>query len=188
VRSFILLSVIVASNVIASRARADEPERHQLAVTLSSGTLLPEDHVYRLGLVGWSIPPTLYAGLSLEGDLAPRIRLEGSLGIEASLGFVLGTSLRYVALERSGFSVALGAGPLVTTGAEFGTGVFGGGGVAARYVVPRTPFVVAVDVGLAFALNNAGTMSCGVDTCTAYIRRGDRLENVVASLGWAFDL
>jgi hypothetical protein len=180
---------MVASAVVGPRAaRADEPERHQLAVTLSSGTLLPEDHVYRLGEVGWSIPPTLYAGLSLEGDLVPRVRVEGSLGIEASLGFVFETSLRYVVLERSGFSVGLGAGPMVVYGATFGTGVFGGGGVEARYVLPRAPFVVAVNVGLAFALNDAGTMSCGVDTCTAYVRRGDRLENVVASLGWAFDL
>jgi hypothetical protein len=182
--------LLIAATILctATRARADEPSSRQLAVTLASGTMLPEDHVYRLGEVGWSIPPTLYAGFSLEGDLAPRVRLEGSLGLEASLGFLLETSLRFVAVERSGLSLALSAGPMFAYGATFGAGIFGGGGVVGRYVVPRSPFVVALNVGLAFALNDAGVSKCGVDTCNAYIRRGDTLENLVASLGWAFDL
>jgi len=193
VRRRIVPCFLVAATFLGARtARADEAPaaatRRQFTATLSSGTLLPEDHVYKLGLVGYSLPPTIYLGLSLEGDLTSHVRLEGSFGLEIALGWVLESSVRYVSLSGSGFSLAVGAGPMLAFGSMFGTGVFGAGNVEGRYVFPETPFVVALNVGLAFALNDAGTVSCGIDTCTAYIRRGDRLENVVASLGYAFDI
>ena len=189
-RQLFARSLLLAATLIVARtARADdEVTKRQLTATMSAGTLLPEDHVYRLGEVGFSAPPTAYLGVSLEGDLARRVRLEGSFGVEIALGWVAESSLRYVPLERSGFSLAVGVGPLVAFGSTFGTGVFGAGDVEARYVVSKTPFVVALNVGLAFALNDAGSMGCGADTCTAYIRRGDLLETVVASLGYAFNL
>jgi hypothetical protein len=191
-RRQIVPCVVLAATLLAARTtRADEESdsatRRQLTATLTSGTLLPEDHVYKLG-GGYSMPPTIYVGLSFEGDLTRRVRLECSLGAEVALGWVITSSVRYVPLSGSGFSLGLGAGPILTIGSMFGTGVFGAGNVEARYVFPKTPFVVALNVGIAFALNDAGTISCGTDTCNAYIRHGDRLENVVASLGYAFDL
>ena len=189
-RRKIVPALLAATTLLAAAAAHadDAPTTRRIAATLSSGTLLPEDHVYRLGEVGYAAPPTLYAGLSIEGDVSRHLRVEAGLGVELALGVVLGSSLRFVPLSRAGFSLALGAGPLVTLGSNFGTGVFGGGDVEARYVLPKTPFVVAVNLGLAFALNDAGTSWCGIDTCTSYIRRGDRLQTLVGSLGWAFDL
>jgi hypothetical protein len=189
----IVQALLLAAALFAVRtARADEPagavSRRQLSATLSSGSLLPADHVYKLGEVGYSLPPTLYFGLSFEGDLTERLRLEGSFGLEVSLGFVAGTSLRFVPLSSSGFSLGLGAGPMVAFGSTFGTAAFAGADAEARYVYPGTPLVGALNVGLAFALNDAGTMSCGADTCTAYVRVGDRLETFVASLGFVFDI
>jgi hypothetical protein len=189
----IVHALLLAATLFAARtARADEPvgavTHRQLTATISSGSLLPEDHVYKLGLVGYSLPPTLYFGLSFEGDLTRRLRLEGSLGLEVSLGFVAETSLRFVAFSSSGFSLGLGGGPMLAFGSTFGTAVFGAANAEARYVYPGTPFVGALSVGLAYALNDAGTAWCGIDTCTAYIRVGDRLVNALASLGFVFDL
>jgi hypothetical protein len=145
----IVHGLLLAAALFAARtARADEPvgaaTHRQLAATISSGSLLPEDHVYKLGLVGYSLPPTVYFGLSFEGDLTQRLRLEGSFGLEVALGFVAGTSLRFVPFSSSGFSLGLGAGPMLAFGSLFGTAVFGGADAEARYVYPGTPFVGAV--------------------------------------------
>jgi hypothetical protein len=183
-----LLGLFLAARLTsASMARGAEPPARQVTATVASGTLLPEDHVYRIG-ARYDVPSTLYLGLSVDAALSRRVHFEGSFGVELALGWVVGTTLRFVPIERGGFSLSLGVGPLIAFGAPFGSAVFGEGDLGVRYRLPQTPFVVLLNAGLAYALDDAGTMGCGVDTCSSYIRRGDRLETVVASLGYAFDL
>jgi hypothetical protein len=190
IRRLIPLTIAAAIASVASRpARADTAPRRELTTTLSSGAFVPEDHTYKLGPGSmYAAPPLLYVGLNLDAGLTSRLHVAADVGAELALGWVLGGSVRFVAFESDGVSLSVGAGPVVTLASPFGAGVFGRGDVGVRYAIPASRFVLSLNAGLAYSLQDAGIDRCGTDTCDAFIRRGDIVQMLVGSLGYAFML
>ncbi len=173
-------------------ARADEeiprrqlPRRYVIAFEL--GLLRPPDHLIYAGTDGGVWHPPEYAGVVVDGRVLPHLHLDGQFGLNFVVGWMASFSAR-LAAEVSRVTVSIGAGPLIAsgTGAE--------GRPAATYADTDVsaiihfdgPFVLLFRAGAAWALGDRGGPMCGVDTCTPYLARGDRITFVRLGIGGSF--
>ena len=174
-----------ALSIAAAPARAQddvEAAMRPLVFTLQPGLAAPSassNHLF--SGIGRELP--VYLGVAFELQL-PRVFALG-LSAGAGLGWMLGATGRYATHWDEGFRFTTGAGPMLVTDTGFGTAAFAQGD-AALEARSQAGFAFTADVMLAFALDSAGSSTCGVDTCSSYVRPGDRF--LLFRLGIGFNL
>jgi hypothetical protein len=183
-RLVITLSVVAAVIAPAAVARADGPLRTPpWAIRFEPGLVLTTDHMHPTGVGG--PPPPLYFGASLERAIAGPVRLNASGGASLILGWMIGGTVRYVAVEQANGTFTIGAGPLFAPDADFGSATFAQIDATVQLGVAGS-FGIVLAGSLGVALNRQRAPKCGVDTCESYLARGDRIGSVRMGIGWAF--
>jgi hypothetical protein len=178
-----LIAVVVLVGALAHAARAgaeDEPSRPVL-LTVDPGLCLPGNHLTAGGDVG--IPPPYYIGVDLQVHLHGPFDLGLSAGLGFQLGGLLGATARLATPWQDGFRFTLGAGPMMVTGASFGTAAFVQADAAIE-LRSSAGFAFIIGPAIAVAVSHAGTAACGVDTCQGYVTPGDRLYLLRAGIGF----
>jgi hypothetical protein len=133
-----------------------------------------------------AVPPPVYLGLTLERSIWGPLDVNVSAGAAASLGYLLGATVRYAGPPPSRRThVSVGVGPEIVTGESLGTGAFAQGDVAieARF---DNGFALVFGPRVAIAVTHAGTPGCGVDTCSAYMKPGDFVITLRSGIGFTF--
>ena len=178
------LAVAVTALVPPALARAaDGPPTPPWAIRLEPGGFFTPDHLHRYGLVG--MPPAAYLGVSLERTIAGPLRANVSGGVSLMLGWLVGGTIRYLALDGESANLSVGFGPLFAPDADFGAAAFAQVDATLQLkVMGSLGFVLGGSLGV--ALNHARGVSCGVDTCEAYLARGDTVGSLRLGIGWAF--
>jgi hypothetical protein len=179
------LAVAVTALAPAAVARAQDGARvPPWAIRLEPGGFFTPDHLHAYGLVG--MPPPAYLGVSLERTIAGPLRANVSGGASLMLGWLIGGTIRYAAVDpETGANVSIGVGPLFAPDAQFGAGAFAQVDATLHMQIAGSfGFVLGGNLGV--ALNHARGLKCGVDTCEAYLARGDTIGSLRVGIGWAF--
>jgi hypothetical protein len=154
------------------------------AIRLEPGAFFMPDHLHAYGLVG--LPPPAYVGISVERTIAGPFRANVSGGASPLLGWLVGGTVRYAVVDaETGANVSIGAGPLFAPNADFGAAAFAQVDATLQLQIAGSfGFVLGGSLGI--ALNHARDVNCGVDTCEAYLARGDTVGSLRVGIGWAF--
>ena len=179
------LAVAATAVVPAAVARAEDDARvPPWAIRLEPGGFFMPDHLHAYGLVG--VPPPAYLGVSVERTIVGPLRANVSGGASPLLGWLVGGTVRYAAVEAgTGANVSIGVGPLFAPNADFGAAAFAQVDATLQLQIAGS-FGVVLGGSLGVALNNARGLNCGVDTCEAYLARGDTVGSLRVGIGWAF--
>jgi hypothetical protein len=185
IRHVIGLAVALIALAAAPVARAEDgPRVPPWAIRLEPGAFFMPDHLHAYGLVG--VPPPAYVGISVERAIAGPFRANVSGGASPLLGWLVGGTIRYVVVDaETGATVSIGAGPLFAPNADFGAAAFAQVDVTLQWQIAGS-FGVVLGGSLGIALNHARALNCGVDTCEAYLARGDTVGSLRVGIGWAF--
>jgi hypothetical protein len=146
--------------------------------------MIPAEHLQPKGAGG--NPPPFYLGLTAETRLVGPVYASATGGVSFALGWVAGGAVSVSKSTDQRIRATIGVGPLLAPGAAFGSGTFAqvDATVQVRPIGAAAFIVIAGE--LAVALNHAGVMSCGTDTCTAYLKPGDLVAGLRVGLGYAF--
>jgi hypothetical protein len=181
-----IVGLAIAATVLAPSALAraeDGPPTPPWAIRLEPGGFFTPDHLHRSGLVG--MPPAAYVGVSLERTIAGPLRANVSGGVSLILGWLVGGTIRYLALDAETAHLSVGVGPLFAPDADFGAAAFAQVDATLQLkVMGSLGFVLGGSLGV--ALNHARGVNCGIDTCEAYLARGDTVGSLRVGIGWAF--
>ena len=177
-------AVVVACVTSAAVARAEEPPRvPPWAVRLEPGVVMTTQHLRSTSVGGG--PPPLYFGASLERRVAGPVRVSAESSVDLFLGWMFGATVRYAAVEQDHVTLSIGAGPLFAPAAEFGWATFGQLDTTVQFRVANN-FGIVVGGAVGVALNHQREQKCGVDTCEAWLERGDLVGSFRTGVGWAF--
>jgi hypothetical protein len=185
VRRGVGLAVLAAVLASAAAAQADDLGRSPpWAIRLEPGLFMAPEHLHTYGLVG--PPPAAYVAASVERAIAGPVRANVSGGISLLLGWLIGGTIRYAPVDEEGLNVSIGVGPLFALDADFGSGTFAQtDGTVQLKIVRNIIFVAGGSLGI--AMSETARPECGgVDTCKAYLARGDVVGSVRAGAGFAF--
>jgi hypothetical protein len=184
IRLVVALAVAVSALAPAAPARAEDgPRTPPWALRFEPGGFFTPDHLHRYGLVG--MPPPLYLGVSLERTIVGPVRANVSGGASFMLGWLVGGTVRYLAIDAESANVSIGVGPLFAPDADFGAAIFAQADATLQVkIVGSLGLVLGGSLGV--ALNHARALSCGVDTCDGYLARGDTVGSLRAGVGVAF--
>jgi len=154
-----------------------EPARAQDA-EVSRPLLVVETGVSWVGIL-----PLPYADASVEAPISRTFGwgLNGGAGV--GLGWLMSATGRFTSPRKHGTRFSAGLGPMVTTDGWLGTLAFA---TADATVEVRSGggFVFVFGPKAAVALESAGVVTCGVDTCSGnHISRGDTLLMVRLGIG-----
>ena len=181
-----IVGLAVAAIVLGPSALAhaeDAPRTPPWAIRLEPGGFFTPDHLHASGVVG--VPPAAYLAVSLERTIAGPLRANVSGGVSLILGWLVGGTICYLALDAETANLSVGVGPLFAPDAEFGAAAFAQVDATLQLkVMGSLGFVLGGSLGV--ALNHARGVSCGVDTCEAYLARGDTVGSLRVGIGWAF--
>jgi hypothetical protein len=185
IRHLVGLAVAVTALAAAAVARAEDGARvPPWAIRLEPGGFFTPDHLHAYSLVG--VPPPAYLGVSVERTIAGPLRANVSGGASPLLGWLVGGTVRYSAVEAgTGANVSIGVGPLFAPNADFGAAAFAQVDATLQLQLAGS-FGVVLGGSLGIALNDARGVKCGVDTCEAYLARGDTVGSLRVGIGWAF--
>ena len=162
-------------------ARAQEEPSRPLVTTVDVGLCVPSSYHMHAD-IGMGTPlQLLYLGLTSELRLRGPVDLSASIGAGCS-GLLLGATGRIGTDWNSGVRWTAGTGPLLMRG-DFGSAIFAQGDGTLE-VRSNAGFVFALSLKLAVALGHAGSPSCGVYTCEAYVVPGDRVLLLRAGVGF----
>lgn len=178
---------VVALGLVASTASAyagDETARSPpWAIRFEPGTVLMPYHLHDYGLVG--LPPALYFGTTLERAIVGPVRANVSGGVSLLLGWLIGGTVRYAAIDRQDAVLSVGVGPLFAPDAAFGSAAFAQLDATVQLKIASS-FGVVIGGSAAVALNSAGAPKTGGDTGEAYLVRGDVIGSARVGVGFAF--
>jgi len=179
--AFALLFVALAPAVPANAE--DDRRSPRWAIRFEPGVVISGGHMTDSGLVGK--PPPVYIGASLDRAITGPLRASVGGGASLQLGWLIGGTLRYAAYDTEAIALSIGAGPLFAPDASFGAGAFAQIDAVLQVRIASSVGLI-VATGAAFALNNAGVRDCGVDTCRAWLERGDAFASARGGVGFAF--
>jgi hypothetical protein len=180
----VLAGVMGAESPAGTAVVVESPQRRWM-VTLDPSVYVSTGHLEESG-PGASVPPPAYLGVTLERTFTGPLDVNVSAGAALSLGWMLGATVRYAGPSPSKMMrVSVGAGPAFVTSAMFGSGAFAQADAAIEVRFPRGAALV-FGPRFAYALTNAGTPGCGVDTCNASMRRGDLIITLRSGVGFTF--
>jgi hypothetical protein len=179
-RLLALASMVVTLWLGTGRAVA-EPAARDWTLRLEGGVAAGTVHLHPTGGGG---PPPLSLALSLELRLLPWLSVEGSGGALLQEGLFGAATARFVFLDIEEASVSVGAGPMAVDVPDVGVGLFAGPDLSLTLHLGAV--ALSARAGYALALNSSGARDCGVDTCRAYLARGDHLLLARAGVGYAF--
>jgi hypothetical protein len=176
------LALVVACLASTAVARAQE-KAPPWAVRVEPGTFLMPDHLHDYGTVG--LPPAVYLAASVERAIAGPLRANVSGGASPLLGWLFGGTLRYAVLDRDTAALTAGAGLMYAPDAAFGSATFAQADATVQLKISGSfGFVAGGSLGV--ALNSARGLNCGIDTCKAYLARGDVVGSLRLGVGFAF--
>ena len=91
-------------------------------------------------------------------------------------------NVRFGLIDAERLSLTLGVGPKFQD-LENGWSTFGAADLTAQFALGST-FILSAGTDLAISVQRRGAPSCGVDTCDAYLSRGDSILGFRAGLGF----
>jgi len=182
----VALAVGLTVSASAAVAHADETGLDAVppwAIRIEPGVFLTPDHLHMSGLVG--MPPALYLGLGVEREIVGPLYANVTSGVSLMIGWLVGGTVRYAVKDVYGEILSVGIGPLFAPYAQFGSGTFAQIDATVHLHVTRT-FGIVIGGSAAWALTSAREPKCGVDTCEAYLARGDRVGSLRLGVDWVF--
>jgi hypothetical protein len=184
-RSAVVLVILVTVVAPAATARAEDDRRAPpWAIRFEPGVVMTSEHMHDYG-AGVGVAPPVYIGASIERAIAGPLRANISGGASVLLGWLVGGTVRYAAYDTDAVALSIGAGPLFAPDAQFGAATFAQIDAAVQARITGG-FGFFLGLGAGVALNHARARDCGVDTCRAYLERGDVTGSVRAGVGFAF--
>lgn len=179
---FVLGSVLAASlaaGAAIDSSRAGAPPVG-LTVRFDGGETSQTDHLHSTGLGG--IAPPLYFDLALQQRLGRRFFAGLTGGVSFNLGSSFYPNVRYGVIDREGGTLTVGAGPMFQD-LESGWSTFAAADVTGQLALGST-FILSAGADYAMAVQRRDTPTCGVDTCGAYVSRGDHILVFRAGFGF----
>lgn len=179
---FVLGSILAASLAAAAAidsSRAGAPPVG-LTVRVDGGGTWQTDHLHSTGLVGMA--PPLYLDLALQQRLGRRLFAGVTGGLAFDLGPFVYPNARYGMIDAEGGTLTVGAGPMFQD-LESGWTTFAAADVTGQVALGST-FILSAGADYAIAVQRRGAPTCGVDTCKAYVARGDQILVFRAGLGF----
>jgi hypothetical protein len=126
--------------------------------------------------------PPLYFDLAIEQGLGRRFFAGLTGGLSFDVGPFVYPNLRYGVIERETGTLTVGAGPMFQD-VESGWSTFAAADITGQLALGST-LIVSAGADHATAVQRRGAPTCGVDTCDAYVSRGDHILVFRAGLGF----
>jgi hypothetical protein len=179
------LTIFATATLASTSVSAQEEPGRLWQLRFDVGLSSTTDHLQPTG--GGHGPPA-YGAVTVERVLTGRLAVDASVAVVLLIGPAYGLAARFAAVQTRNVRLSVAAGPLLVDSEDSSLSqfiMFAQADVTGE-VRFQSGFVVAAGAQIAFALQSAGTMRCGADTCSAWAERGDRIITGRVGLGCAF--
>jgi hypothetical protein len=180
----VTIAISIAGSVYAEPAAVGTHAQQAdlgLTVRIDVGPAVTTEHMHPTGLVG--LPPPVSVDLSIQKKLIERFYIDLTFAATFPLGWGVYPNARFALRVTPQTLITVGAGPWFQDLSAVGRGLFGSGDVTAQTTLGST-FILSIGTSLGISLQSKGAPRCGVDTCDAYLLRGDALWILRAGVGF----